>query len=126
MGFFVFFSAATSGHLDIIKYAHENGCEFEPTKVSANAAECGHRHILQWVRTVVDPPAAPWDEDACASAAGLHGDCDPDFSKGPHWDVLKWLRTANDPPCPWNAATEAAAKAHFGEAEVASWSSSST
>ena len=26
-----------------------------------------------------------------------------------------------DPPCPWYAWTEARAKAHFGEAEVASW-----
>ena len=38
-----------------------------------------------------------------------------------HWDVLRWLRVEADPPCPWSAATEAKAKAHFGEAEVASW-----
>ena len=37
-----------------------------------------------------------------------------------HWSVLKWLRT-QDPPCPWSAETEAKAKEHFGEAEVASW-----
>ena len=30
-------------------------------------------------------------------------------------------RRAQDPPCPWNVETEAQAKAHFGEAEVASW-----
>ena len=37
------------------------------------------------------------------------------------WDVLRWLRAEADPPCPWTALTEAKAKAHFGEAEVASW-----
>ena len=35
--------------------------------------------------------------------------------------MLRWLRAEADPPCPWSAATEARAKAHFGEAEVASW-----
>ena len=35
------------------------------------------------------------------------------------WSGVAARRAA--PPCPWHADTEAEAKAHFGEAEVASW-----
>ena len=66
--------------------------------------------MLQWARAQ-DPPCE-WNAGTCACAV----------NRG-HWDVLRWLRAEADPPCPWDADTEAKAKAHFGEAEVASWSS---
>ena len=74
----------------------------------AVAARNGHLGVLQWAR--VQNPPCEWDADTCASAADEE-----------QWDVLRWLRAEADPPCSWYESTEAEAKAHFGEAEVASW-----
>ena len=64
-------------------------------------------NVLQWLRA--QNPPCPWSSITSHMAAN-----------NGHWSVLKWLRT-QDPPCPWSAETEAKAKEHFGEAEVASW-----
>ena len=50
----------------------------------------------------------------------FHGSWDWHSAVHGHWALLKWLRT-QDPPCPWYRDTEAKAKEHLGEAEVASW-----
>ena len=75
------------------------------------AAEYGRLDVLQWARA--QHPPCPWDEDTCRAAVF-------DYD-GPHWDVLRWLRVEANPSCPWDADSKAAAEAHFGEAEVASW-----
>ena len=73
------------------------------------AAARGHFDLLRWARTEADPPC-PWNAEASRFAAERE-----------HWDVLRWMRVEADPPCPWSGQTEAIARKHFGEDEVASW-----
>ena len=75
--------AAKGGHLEILKWARENGCPWnENTRKSA--AKGGHLEVLKWARE----NGCWWNSYMCAYAA-----------KGGHLEVLKWLR-AND--CPWD------------------------
>jgi hypothetical protein len=89
---------------------------------------CGHLALLQWARTVADPPC-PWDEDTCAYAATngylallqwartvadppcpwAEDTCKEAVDEG-HLDVVRWLRLEANPPCPWWLGIEAKAK----------------
>ena len=91
--------------------SQDSPCEWGP-RTCAFAAMNGHLGVLQWGRA--QNPPCEWNAETCANAAD-HG-----VTHG-RWDVLRWLRAEADPPCPWGPETEAKAKAHFGEAEVASW-----
>ena len=41
--------AAYGGHLDVLKWTRENGCEWD-WRTCSNAAENGHLHVLKWAR----------------------------------------------------------------------------
>jgi hypothetical protein len=41
--------AAKGGHLEVLKWARENGCPWDEL-TCANAAERGHLGMLQWAR----------------------------------------------------------------------------
>src|SRR5271163_622090 len=56
--------AAKNGHLECLKYARENGCPWNE-ETCAYAALNGHLQILQWARE----NGCPWDEETCALAA---------------------------------------------------------
>ena len=75
--------AAERGHLECLKYAHENGCPWD-SRVFTVAAFEGHLDCLRYL----DKNGCPWDQNTCAGAA-----------KGGHLDCLKYL---HENGCPWN------------------------
>jgi len=82
--------AAAGGHLEVLMWAREHGCNWDEF-TCAFAAEGGHLEVSQWVRE----HGCPWEEhipesdrDCCALAA-----------QGGHLEVLKWLHEHN---CPWD------------------------
>ena len=56
--------AANGGHLEVLKWARENGCPWDE-RTCRGAAECGHLEVLKWARD----NGCPWDENTCESAA---------------------------------------------------------
>ena len=78
--------AARGGHLEVLKWARENGCPWDE-RMCTYAAEGGHLEVLKWARE----NGCPWDEKMCWDAA-----------YGGHLEVLKWAR-ANG--CPWDEET---------------------
>jgi len=50
--------AAKGGHLEVLKWARENGCPWDEW-TCAYAAEGGHLEVLKWARE----NGCPWDED---------------------------------------------------------------
>jgi hypothetical protein len=78
--------AAENGHLDCLQYAHENGCEWNKSTCTA-AARYGHLDCLQYAHE----NGCEWNESTCAAAAeGGHLDC---------------LRYAHENGCKWNKKT---------------------
>ena len=80
------YSAASNGHIECLRYAHENGCPWDEATCS-DAAWNGHIECLRYARE----NGCPWDDGTCASAA---------------WSGrIECLRYAHEHGCPWNAAT---------------------
>jgi len=76
--------AALNGHLDCLKYAHEQGCSWNED-TCAFAARNGHLECLKYAYE----QECPWDEWTCANAAlNGHLDClTYAHNKGCQWDV---------------------------------------
>jgi len=66
--------AAIHGHLNILQWLRENGCDWNEN-TCATAAKYGHLHILQWARE----NGCPWDITTCGQAA-ING----------HYHILYW------------------------------------
>jgi len=49
--------AAEGGHLEVLKWARENGCPWDK-QTCAYAAKGGHLEVLKWARE----NGCPWDE----------------------------------------------------------------
>ena len=79
-------NAALHGHLNVLKFAHEQGCPWTEHTCS-NAALNGHLHILEYARV----NGCPWNEFTCSNAA-LNG----------HMVILVYAHTRT---CPWNSYT---------------------
>ncbi|AGO84450.1 Ankyrin repeat domain containing protein [Pandoravirus salinus] len=78
--------AAAHGHLDCLRYAHENGCRWDDV-ICTEAAAGGHVDALRYAHE----NGCPWDENTCANAAKEgHVDC---------------LRYAHEHECPWDVWT---------------------
>ena len=56
--------AALNGHLDCLRYAHENGCPWDK-RTCDNAAYYGHLECLKYAHE----NGCPWDEETCEEAA---------------------------------------------------------
>jgi hypothetical protein len=67
---------ASLGHLEVLKWARENGCEWD-SGTCAYAAQGGHLEVLKWARE----NGCDWDSNTCTYAA-----------EGGHLEVLKWAR----------------------------------
>ena len=78
--------AAWKGHLDALKYLHENGCPWDKW-TSARAAQYGNLGVLKYLHE----NGCPWGEGICLVAAGAG-----------HLDMLKY---AHENGCPWNEWT---------------------
>ena len=73
--------AAWNGHLEVLQWAHAQGCPVDEDTCT-DAAKHGHLDVLKWLWA----HGCRWDEWTCAQAA-LNG----------HLDVLLWARA---PGCP--------------------------
>eukprot|EP00611_Tribonema_gayanum_P023322 TRINITY_DN4882_c0_g1_i3.p1 TRINITY_DN4882_c0_g1~~TRINITY_DN4882_c0_g1_i3.p1 ORF type:complete len:284 (-),score=32.97 TRINITY_DN4882_c0_g1_i3:354-1205(-) len=93
--------AAEHGHLHMLKWLRQNGCEWDPM-VCGRAAKNGHLEVLQWARA----NGCPWDARTCTCAAEYG-----------HLEVLQWAR-ANG--CPWDDQTGLIA-AGCGRLAVLQW-----
>ena len=49
LGKYITYGAAFGGHLDVLKWARENDCEWDPQTCSW-AARNGHLDVLKWAR----------------------------------------------------------------------------
>lgn len=78
--------AAGNGHIDVLQYARDQGCDWDQN-TCASAAGGGHLELLQWARA----QGCEWTEACCAKAA-----------KGGHLHVLKWAHEAG---APWDKST---------------------
>ena len=67
-------SAAKSGNLDILKWARQNGCEWDQ-EVGDNAVLHGHLEILDWIGN----NGYEWTSQICSSAA-----------RAGNLEVIKW------------------------------------
>ena len=76
-------AAARDGHLEVLKWARQNGCPWGKGTCQA-AAKGGHLEVLQWLRR----NGCEWDENTCAWAASA--------------GRLETLRWARENGCPWN------------------------
>ena len=97
-------TAAFGGHLEVLKWARENGCPWGEL-TCAQAAKGGHLEVLKWARQ----NGCPWDRMTCAYAAW-----------GGHLEVLKWARQNG---CPWDERTREWAERSCakGRQEVLNW-----
>ena len=93
--------AATKGHLEILKYLHEEAKAPWSSSTAAWAAKNGHLHILEYL---VEREFDQFDEYACMLAA-THGHLDclkylHETAKVP-WDYLavRWAHQNNHPEC---------------------------
>ena len=76
--------AAQGGHLEVLKYLHEEVKAPWTSGTASFAAESGHLHILEYL---VERKYDEFDEDACACAA-MNG----------HLDCLKYLHETAKAP----------------------------
>ena len=94
--------AAYGGHLEVLKWARENGCSWDED-TCARAARWGYLEVLKWARE----NGCPWDKSTCADSV----------VEGGHLEVLQWARMNG---CSWDEKTcEMAAK--NSELEVLQW-----
>ena len=85
-GKYITYGAASNGHLDVLKWARENGCKWN-SLTCAYAAENGHLNVLKWARE----NGCEWDSSTCKCAA-----------QNGNLDVLKWARENG---CKWDSWT---------------------
>ena len=94
-------SAAMGGHLEVLKWAHENGCPWNEYTCSS-AARGGHLEVLKWARRMV--------------VLGMT--ILVVVQQGGHLEVLKWARENG---CPWDEHTcSSAARWTFRSLEMGS------
>ena len=93
--------AAKEGQLEVLQWAHANGCPWNEM-TCAFAAGKGKLEAIQWLHA----NGCPWAESTCQWAAD-----------GGHLEVLQWLRTNG---CPWNEETCSNA-AFCGQLGVLQW-----
>ena len=79
-------TAAESGSLECLKYAHEHGCRWDSWTCGFNA-EAGSLECLEYAHT----HGCPWDEATCTKAA-ISGS-------------LECLEYAHTHGCPWDYRT---------------------
>ena len=125
-------SAASNGHLECLKYAHENGCPWnELSDLFYAAAANGHLECLKYLHE----KGCPWDEWTCSEAArnghlecleilrtktemsrkrmGVQDTCS-NAAKNGHLECLKYL---HENGCPWDKYTCQVAAALNGQLE---------
>lgn len=95
-------AAATSGHLEVLKWIRQNRCTWDYS-TCAGAASNGHLEVLKWARR----NGCDWNSFTCSSAAS-----------GGHLEVLQWARQNG---CEWNQDMCCSAAERNGHLEVVQW-----
>lgn len=80
-------AAAKKGKLDILKYAVENKCEWDPKTILTDACESGNLECVKFVKSL----GVPWTKSAINKAASLD-----------HLDIVTHSVENN---CPWDEET---------------------
>jgi hypothetical protein len=114
--------AAENGHLDCLRYAHENGCEWRCT--ASTAAKNGHLDCLRYAHE----NGCEWDESTTKYAAqNGHLDClryahengcawhEETTSEAAYYGHLDCLRYAHENGCAWHEKTTTNAVCHAWE-----------
>jgi hypothetical protein len=79
--------AAVRGHLEVLKWAREDGCPWDAERSCAEAPWSGRLEVAKWARE----NGCPWDSRRCASTASKQG----------HTDIVQWIEArGNEPPSP--------------------------
>lgn len=92
-------SAAEFGHLDVVKWLHENRKEGCTTDAMDLAASNGHLHVIQWLHE--------HREEGCTTSA-------MDFAAGNgHLHVVRWLHSHRSEGCTVSAMDNAATGGHL-------------
>eukprot|EP01127_Copromyxa_protea_P004718 TRINITY_DN14548_c0_g1_i1.p1 TRINITY_DN14548_c0_g1~~TRINITY_DN14548_c0_g1_i1.p1 ORF type:complete len:404 (-),score=76.53 TRINITY_DN14548_c0_g1_i1:174-1361(-) len=92
---------ASTGNIDLVKWARSNLCKFD-VQTCVNAAASGSLELLKWLREC----NCPWHWKTTEEAA-----------VNQNWDIVKWAVLNG---CPVTSDTCAAA-AHHGEFEMVKW-----
>ena len=71
-------TAAKNGHLEVLKWAHDNGCSWDETTCHA-AAENGHLEVLIWARE----NGCDWNKDTCIELAASRN----------HIKIVEWIKS---------------------------------
>ena len=85
--------AAMCGHLDCLRYLHEQGCQWHQSTCGA-AIRGDHLHVLQYLHE----QGCPWSDESCTLAA--------EFGR------IDCLRYAHEQGCEWSHTTCAVAAEH--------------
>ena len=72
--------AAENGHLELLKWAQENGCPWSKS-TCISAARGGHLELLKWLRK----NGCPWNEKICWVAAFI-------AAENGHLELSNWAR----------------------------------
>ena len=94
--------AAKNGDLEMLKYAHENGCIWDEW-VCAIAALGGYLQVLKYAHE----NGCKWDKDTCMSAA-LNG----------HLEILKYARENG---CEWHKNRCERVAIHNNHTNIVEW-----
>jgi Ankyrin repeats (many copies) len=97
-----------NGHLNVLKWAHQNGLEMRWINYIIYAATYGNITMIQWLYT---NHGSEFDDLACGYAACGYA------ARGGHLHVIKWLQTKG---CPLHINTCSYAAEH-GHLEVLQW-----
>ena len=92
-------NAARNGHLECLKYLHEEAKALWDSETAARAAQNGHLHILEYL---VEREYKYFHADACRCAA-----------RNCHLDCLKFLHETAKAPWDWMTAKYAAENGHL-------------
>lgn len=124
--------ASEEGHLDILKYAHENKCPrnliapCDGMQLVFSQAVLGYRENTDNSQSSLITPAAASFNGHLEIVQYLHQNGYPWFANTPamaakhgHLEIIKWVRSV-DPPCPWDERTPLFATIN-GHLETLKW-----
>ena len=78
-------AALKGGYVDIIEWAINNGCPYDPANMYIKSARKGHLHVMEWARA----RDYPWDPNACRAVA-----------VNTHPSVVEWIDAQTRAPSP--------------------------
>jgi len=100
--------AAENGHLEIVKWLHENRTEGCTTNAMNSAARNGHLEMVQWLHAMHTENRNEGCTVDTMNLAAMNG----------HLEIVKWLHKHRNEGCTTGAMDWAAMNGHF---EIVKW-----